>query len=138
MLCKILRSKGGGFIANQIATHSWDSNVPLNQYCVGMKKILLPLILSALISGCASRGDFTTFEPYKNNKGEQQFRFFAKSSVFDPENNSDSEKKRIGWLEEWLKVNNLCPNGYVIIERKPVSIGSHESVKNIYYTGKCK
>lgn len=103
-----------------------------------MKKILLPLILSALITGCASRGEFTTFEPYKNSKNEQQFRFFSKTSIFSPENDSDSERGRMVWLNEWLAVNNLCPNGYVILDRKPVSIGVYESVKNIYYVGQCK
>lgn len=103
-----------------------------------MKKILIPILLSALIAGCASRDEFTTFEPYKNNKGEQQFRFFSKTSVFSPESDANSEAGRMAWLDEWLKVNNLCTNGYVILDRKPVSIGIYESVKNIYYVGQCK
>lgn len=104
-----------------------------------MRKIaLLMTALSVFLGGCATRGEFSNFEPYKNSAGEQQFRYFAKSSVFSPADDVDSEKTRMEWLDEWLKVNNICPNGYVIINRNPVAIGMYESVKNIYYTGKCK
>ncbi len=101
-----------------------------------MRKILTLFILINL-TACAGKMDFTKFEPLPPVNGIQQFKYLAKSGVFRPANDPESEKERIEWLDMWLKDNNMCPKGYVILDRNPVALGHYDSVRNIYYTGQC-
>lgn len=103
-----------------------------------MIKILIATILAIFLIGCAGKGDVTKFEPLPPVNGIQQFKYLAKSGVFRPANDPKSEEDRIEWLEMWLKDNNMCANGYVILDRNAASLGHWDSVRDIYYTGQCK
>ena len=82
--------------------------------------------------------DYTTFEPVTKNGITEQFKFMARTNVFNSANSDDGEIKRLEWLQLWLSDNKICPNGYVIVSRNAIELGYSDAVKNIYYVGKCK
>ena len=95
-----------------------------------------------LLSGCASldRLPMSSFEPFTNNAGQVTFRFRADTaSIAYPTDTSEGEAVRMGWLEEYLKLNNMCPQGYEIIERKVVVRTETFAgpAHAIYYNGRC-
>ena len=45
--------------------------------------------------------------------------FEASISPAYPENSPAGEQQRMQWLESWLLVRKLCPEGYEILERRP-------------------
>jgi hypothetical protein len=99
-------------------------------------------IVFSLLSGCASfdRLGMSSFEPFTSNTGQEMFRFRADTtSVSYPTNTAEGEAVRIGWLEEYLKLNNMCPQGYEIIERKAVVRAETFAgpAHTIYYIGRC-
>lgn len=95
-----------------------------------------------ILTGCAqeNKNSLTKFEPIGSSNGVQEFRFMAKSGIFKAPDDPESEKERLMWLQMWLSDNKMCSNGFSIISRNAVSLGPgyYDSVKNIYYTGRCK
>lgn len=112
---------------------------PVNQYCWVMKNYLI-VSLVLLVCGCAQldKKGLTKFEPYKSSNGDQQFKYFAHSTLFNPADSKSGEDDRMLWLQMWLDDNSMCKNGYEILERKEVDVGLHKAIKDIYYTGRCK
>lgn len=101
------------------------------------------LCLLVSISGCITyqtRPTMTTFEPYTDSAGAKMFKYEAKTnSLSYPEHTKEGEALRMEWLEEYLKDNKYCPDGYKILERKPVVRGGslYGPLHIIYYTGVC-
>jgi len=98
--------------------------------------------VASLLSGCASldRIPMSSFEPFSDNYNQIMFKFRAESaSLTYPEGSKEAEATRMEWLEEYLKLNNMCKQGYEIIERKTVvKAASFVGIAHtIYYTGKC-
>jgi len=96
-------------------------------------------LISTLLSlaGCASvdRLYMTEFEP----TGANEFRYKAfANAAYKPED-PESEATRIEWLQQYLTDNNLCPNGYVIDDRKSVYNGTILAAKtyDLIYYGHC-
>lgn len=99
------------------------------------------LVIVILLSACTTwnKNSASKFEPFKNQAGDQHFNFFARSNMFSPSDTPEGESERMEWLQLWLNDNQICKNGYVIVERKVVATGAlSEAVKHIFYTGKCK
>lgn len=99
-------------------------------------------IVVSLLTGCASldRLPMSSFEPFANNSGQAMFRFRADTaSIAYPTDTKEGEAVRMGWLEEYLKLNDLCPQGYEIIERKVVVRAETFAgpAHTIYYIGRC-
>lgn len=99
-------------------------------------------IVISMLAGCASmdRLPMSSFEPFANNSGQVMFRFRANTaSIAYPTDTKEGEDVRISWLEEYLKLNNLCLQGYEIIERKVVVRTETFAgpAHTIYYSGKC-
>jgi hypothetical protein len=100
----------------------------------------LPTALFVILLGCASmdRNLNSSFEPYSDGFGQMMFRFRADTS--DPENSTDAEAIRMKWLEEYLGSNNLCGQGYEILERTPAAVSAAAAgpAQSISYVGRCK
>jgi hypothetical protein len=107
-----------------------------------MRLAVCTLALLALLAlgGCmdaVNRPTMSEFEPL----GGDRFRYEATTAALtDPENDPDAEATRMRWLQTYLSDNGMCPDGYLIDERKPVvrsqtlGLVSHR----IYYRGRCK
>jgi len=84
--------------------------------------ILLPLVW---LSGCAQMHESKDFVRHTNSAlvkardGSNTIQFQARAGSDFPENNPDAEAMRIRWLEDWLEVKNICPNGYKVLKRRP-------------------
>jgi len=106
-----------------------------------MKKLLSFALSLFALSGCVSmdRHYHTKFEPVTTQNGNQGFKYFALANIIYTPDKKEDEDIRMEWLQKWLTANNMCKNGYEITERKEVATGAlSDSVKHIYYTGKCK
>jgi hypothetical protein len=94
-----------------------------------------------ILSGCASMDRHTrsSFEPYSDSSGAMFFRFRADTaSAAYPEGSDEAEAIRMEWLEEHLRSDNLCGQGYEILEREPVKSSTVAGpAQSIYYVGKC-
>lgn len=104
-----------------------------------MIKILTIILCIFNFVGCTKihKMEMTKFEPFPS-KTPKQFKFIATSNFWNPYGDGDGENKRMEWLQMWLNDNDLCKNGYTIIERKEVDLGFGPEVKDIYYAGQCK
>jgi hypothetical protein len=94
-----------------------------------------------ILSGCASMDCDTpsSFEPYSDSSGAMFFRFRADSaSIAYPEGSDEAEAIRMEWLEEHLRSNNLCGQGFEILEREPATSSPVAGpAQPVYYVGKC-
>lgn len=97
----------------------------------------LPIIAAAAAlarGGCASNLDKlekTTFEPGPNGA----FQMIVRDQGID-----FTEDDRLGWLNEYVTDNNLCPAGYQITDRKQI-VQEHAllgDILEVIYEGKCK
>lgn len=88
--------------------------------------VVLVLLSAITLGGCAD----SIFVPEQNGTWEMSTRNDVPIS----------EKERIRWLADYLKLNNLCPNGYEITSRREVTTGNgiFGPVKAISYQGRCK
>jgi hypothetical protein len=107
------------------------------------QRVFIFVCAAFLIGGCASmdRNRVSSFEPYTDITGNMMFKFRADTdSITYPESSEKSEAIRMEWLEEYLRSNTLCGQGYEIIERKPMVKSSTSSgpVHSVYYVGRCK
>jgi hypothetical protein len=106
-----------------------------------LTKILITLAALAALAGCISeRANMSRFEPYDNDAGRQMFRLQADTaSLMHPEASPDAEAMRIRWIEEYLRLNKLCPQGYVILDRQAVVRAETWAGPShtITYTGAC-
>jgi hypothetical protein len=106
-------------------------------------KILAAFLTAAflILSGCASmdRDTPSSFEPYSDSSGAMFFRFRADTaSIAYPEGSDEAEAIRMEWLEGYLRSNNLCGQGYEILDRKPEKSSAIAGpAQSIYYVGKC-
>jgi hypothetical protein len=104
--------------------------------------LLRLIVILLLLVGCSSldRPYMSSFEPFTDNGGQTTFRFRAHTaSIPYPEDSKEGEAVRKTWLEKYLSLNNLCQNGYEIIERKVVMRAETFAgpARTIYYTGRC-
>lgn len=94
----------------------------------------ISLVMGLLLSsaGCSSydRAVGTRFEP----GGDGTFEYEA-YGVDSP----SAEATRMEWLRQYLGDNGLCPDGYEIIDRRPVvtRTGLLENGYTVYYKGRC-
>jgi hypothetical protein len=90
------------------------------------------------LAGCSSMDKQMTsrFEPI----GPGEFRFEAEAGIDKAEGSQSAEAERRTWIEEYVRDNRVCGNGYNIVERKPVLVRQAllGPVHRIYYRGRCK
>lgn len=108
-----------------------------------MRVFLGILMLASLLGGCASTtgerpGDderYTKLIPLPNG-----FRYIAAVDERYPEDGNQAESLRMEWLEEFIEDRELCPQGFVITERRPDRGRTpiNGSLDHIYYTGVCR
>lgn len=98
-----------------------------------MKRIVIACVAVLVLSGCdrATRNEDSTFLPDANG---QTWQYVAKDQGY-----WQSEKQRNEWISQYLKMNHLCPNGYVITNRREVVTSDtlQGPIKAIYYEGRC-
>jgi hypothetical protein len=94
----------------------------------------------SMLSGCIEmpylrRRNTTAFEPFP---AQRMFRYVV-SRARDPDDEA-AERERVEWLEQYLRDNKFCPNGYDFSERNVVI--RDRTVDNdgfaLYYYGKCR
>jgi hypothetical protein len=103
-----------------------------------LNKIISVFSLAALLSGCENvdRLTATDFAPSANGR----FRYKGYADAIYTVDSAEAEQRRLRMLDEWLRLNGECKNGYEIISRKPVrrSQGLLGSVYDVWYDGRCK
>lgn len=103
-------------------------------------RVLVAVML--VISGCSSidRNLMSGFEPFTDDDGGVIFSYWADEATLTyPEDSPDAEAIRMQWLERYLELNELCLDGYEIVERKAVAKtrGIGGIAHRIVYKGHC-
>ncbi len=87
--------------------------------------ILIAPFFLACLSACSSMHKSEDFERHRNSQivlphdRNDVFYFDVSFSPTMPNDNPDAEARRMAWLEAWMEVRKLCPNGYEIRDRRP-------------------
>ena len=80
-----------------------------------MRWIIGPLC-ALLLSACSilDRSELSDFAP----TGPGSFVYRASTNYFyTPGARSDAEQTRLAWLDQYLRLNDMCESGYVIVRR---------------------
>ena len=100
-----------------------------------MKRAIIA-VLVAILAACAS-ADRRAYTDFRFSGESFEMRALAASDY--PEGDTRAEAIRIDWLERYLSLNGLCPNGYTITNRTAVRIGSFiGDSHDIFYEGRCR
>lgn len=100
---------------------------------------LIFALFAAITTGCSGihKSKMTGFEPYAEN-GQRMFRFKSEKNESVYPNDEDGESVRIDWINQYVRENNYCPNGYSIVSRQFVKGGDVYGLReSYYYVGKC-
>lgn len=98
-----------------------------------MRKIFV-VLLAVMLAGCGeTSGDrvlTSNFVPGSNGT-------WTMNTTGQPI--GESEKDRLHWIADYMKMNHMCPNGYEITNRQQVisDKGLFGDFGNITYSGKC-
>lgn len=109
-----------------------------------INRIIILLFTVSLFFGCATmpvdwdRRETTTFVPIEANEEKQRFLFSAGTGIPYPANNPTAEKVRHKWIEKWMELNNVCPDGYEVLSRKAVKFDDHPEAIKLHYELQCK
>lgn len=97
--------------------------------------VAIALAVSACSAKTLDRPIMSRFEPTDDG-----FSYVSSANATYPENDAAAEQTRMDWLQEYLSLNAVCPNGYDITARKPVLIKKAllGDVYSIHYTGRCR
>jgi hypothetical protein len=87
-------------------------------------------VVLSLLSGCAfeekSRADFERHQSSilrTSYQDSAMLVFEARAGAAYPEDSETAETLRMSWLQDWLDRQGLCPDGYEIVTREPISAG---------------
>ena len=81
--------------------------------------------LALVAAGCASFDESPDFERHTESRLTVPYErddvvyFDVKLSPNLPDGDAAAEAKRMEWLQTWLDLRKLCPNGYEIVSRRP-------------------
>jgi hypothetical protein len=105
-----------------------------------LKLSLKYLVVVIALFGCASidRTGASKFYPDTNDPSGNTWRFESQADLFYPEDSASAERARMDWLATWAHINNACPNGYDVIDRKPVWRTTAKRSQILYYSVRCK
>ena len=81
-------------------------------------------VVMALVTACESLHESPDYERHTMSRlvvseDSDVIVFEASISPTYPENSPAAEEQRMQWLESWLMVRKLCPQGYEVLERRP-------------------
>lgn len=101
-------------------------------------KRLLPLACLIAMAGCDAQDKLATTE-FKPDVSSGTFEFKATADAAYPAGDPAAEARRIGFLEQYLTDNGICPSGYAITNRQEVHVhsGLLGSIVDILYSGRC-
>lgn len=108
-----------------------------------MTKFYRQYVIAATIlaSGCAKFDRETLARSSTFFPAEDGFVFKSEASTNMQEDSSGAERNRILVMEGYLKRNDVCSIGYVIVSRqvinRPKTFLGVKTLKDIIYTGRC-
>ena len=106
----------------------------------GVSKLRPLIILICLGTLCGCESYDRTVQTDFVSQG-QTFKYKAPGDTVYRIDTDEGEKSRMRMLETWLKLNNQCPNGYVIISRTPIRRFQYTITGlggwDVYYEGRC-
>jgi len=102
-------------------------------------RFLAILLALATIAGCSrvDRAHMTNFTP----AGEGQYLYVVRTDPIYPLESASAEAERIAWLGQYLTDNELCPAGYLIVDRTTLLVNvSLIGVRNynVHYRIACR
>lgn len=100
------------------------------------KTIFIPLLIT-MVFGCTIRGVDTTMTPQLYSNGEVVYVYSDLANFTQPDQDPEAEKNRLRSLSEWVSDSGICPNGFSVLKRQPISVLSWSQGKKIYYFIKC-
>lgn len=88
-----------------------------------LRLCLIAGVVLALVSACESIHESPDYERHTMSRllvseDSDIIVFEASISPAYPENSPAGEEQRMQWLESWLLVRKLCPEGYEVLERR--------------------
>lgn len=81
--------------------------------------------IALAIAGCAGMEQSPDFERHNESRLTVPYErddvvyFDVKLSPTYPDGDEAAEEKRMEWLQSWLDLKSLCPNGFEIVNRRP-------------------
>lgn len=101
--------------------------------------MLKKLIIISILSGCASQSIVALDAEFEPSSDRQSFRYSNIANFVMPKDDPKSEETRIDVLVDLLEANEMCPNGYSIIERQyVVTVNISPPAGKIIYSGRCR
>jgi hypothetical protein len=105
-----------------------------------VKKTILALALTLPMAGCLTVDDQERiqFSSFKVSP-DRTFTFETDANMYESESLETMPIPRQSWMQEWLTQNNMCPNGFRIVDRQRVVKGGSIMGKlyRVSYTGRC-
>ncbi len=92
--------------------------------CVRIASVVVALgPLELMTGGCASLHQSVDFERhsmstfYESRTKNDTLVFETRTDSRFPAADPAAEARRMEWLAGWLKLRNMCPNGYIVTDR---------------------
>ncbi len=103
-----------------------------------MKPVVLFAISMLAMAGCTMRGLDTTLTPQLLADGQVVYVYSDLANFAQPDQDAEAEKLRVRDLNDWVNDSGICPSGYEVIKRLPISVRANWQAKKVYYFIKCK
>lgn len=120
-----------------------------------MRKYLETLIFTIILTACSpsqslrnSTSNSADYDRHRMSRlvmpmdgvGSQDTMIFeATISPSLPSDDPSAEEQRMAWLDSWLEVRKLCPDGYEILDRRPFdTLDYNPAHHDLRYELRCK
>lgn len=80
------------------------------------------LVLMLLLAGCAAGDKYAMVKDF-NRQPDGSYQFIINADPIYPNESEQAESIRLGWIREYLDVNEACPSGFQVADRQTLKLG---------------